>query len=200
MKNNTFVILLFCFMVHSAFASHTTTSFPVITVKDVPAEKKFSVNIEGLKEAAILELKDANGDVLLKQEINKGPFAKVFNLEQLPEGAYYFHITTGLKETVQPIDLKETGAYIDSSKQKEYYAPVIQVKDGYIDLSLYNNKISDVQITIVNKKNGFELVRENLENVLVVERRYRLEDLPFGGYLFQVKTAHKTYYQDFRIK
>lgn len=199
MKYSTFVLFVFFSIAQSAFAGNTLLSFPVITVKDVPAEKKFSVNIEGLREVAVLELKDANEEVLLRNEVNKDAFAKVFNLEQLPEGTYYLYITTSLKETVQPIVLKETGAYVDPSKQKEYYVPFINVKDQYIDLSLYNSKIGDVMITIVNK-DGAELLRENLENVLVIERRYRLDDLPFGNYLFQVKTAHKTYYQDFKVR
>lgn len=173
---------------------------PSIILKNVPSEKKFTLSIEGLKDNAEIILTDESGQILLSQETNGQPaFAKVFNLSQLPEGEYFLTVSTSLTETVQPLTLNETGVLFDSGKKREFFKPVIRVAEGYVDVSLFNGRIGDVSVRIFDHKNEM-VFQEKLDNVLVVEKRYRLSQLPWGNYSIEVATPSKTYYKAFDVR
>ncbi len=173
---------------------------PSITLKNVPSEKKFTLSIEGLKDKAEIILTDESGQILLSQE-TKGEqaFAKVFNLNQLPEGEYFLTVSTSLTETVQPLTLTENGVLLDSGKKREFFKPVIRVAEGHVDISLFNGRIGDVSVRILDH-NNVAVFQEKLENVLVVEKRYRLAQLPWGNYSIEVATPSKTYYKAFDVR
>ena len=95
---------------------------PSITLKNIPAERKFSLSIEGLTEKAEITLSDIDGQVLLSQKTEgQKEFAKVFNLNQLPSGDYFLTVATSLRETVQPITLTETEVLVDYNKKREFF-------------------------------------------------------------------------------
>lgn len=173
---------------------------PSITLKNVPSEKKFSLSIEGLKETAEITLTDLNGQVLLSQKTEGlKNFAKVFNLSQLPSGNYFLTVSTSLRETVQPITLTDSEVLVDYSKKREFFSPVIRAEKGHVDVSLFNGRIGDVTVEILDN-NGDTIFREKLENVLVVEKRYQLDKLPWGVYSIEVRTPAKTYYKNFDVR
>lgn len=173
---------------------------PSITLKNIPAEKKFSLVIEGLKETAEIRLTDIDGQVLLSQDTEgQKDFAKIFNLSQLPGGEYFLTVRTSLRETVQPVTLTDTEVLVNTEKKREFYSPVIQVKKEYVDVSLFNGRIGTVTVRILGANNE-EVFREKLENVLVVEKRYRLDQLPWGTYTMQVATPANTYYKTFDVR
>ncbi|MCB0557919.1 MAG: T9SS type A sorting domain-containing protein [Lewinellaceae bacterium] len=175
-------------------------NLPSITLKNIPAEKKFSLSIEGLKGRAGITLTDISGQVLLSQETEgEKEFAKVFNLSQLPAGEYFLTVSTSLRETVQPISLTETEVWVNTDKKREFYSPVIQLKEDYIDVSLFNGRIGNVTINILDKNNE-RIFQEKLENILVVEKRYRLDQLLWGAYTIEVVTPSNTYYKAFTVR
>ena len=173
---------------------------PSITLKNIPAEKKFSLAIEGLSENANIILTDINGQVLLSQDTEgKSAFAKVFNLNELPSGDYFLTVRTSLRETVQPIALTKTEVLVNPDRKREFYSPVIRVEKQHVDVSLFNGRIANVTVKILS--NGSEPVfEENLENVLVVEKRYKLDKLPWGRYTIEVITESDTFHKDFDIR
>ena len=175
-------------------------NLPSITLKNIPAEKKFSLSIEGLKGRAGITLTDISGQVLLSQETEgEKEFAKVFNLSQLPAGEYFLTVSTSLRETVQPITLTETEVLVDYNKKREFFSPVIQVKGEHIDVSMFNGRIGNVTINILDHNNE-PVFQEKLENVLVVEKRYNLDQLHWGRYSIEVITPSKTYNKAFQVR
>ena len=173
---------------------------PSITLKNIPAEKKISLFIEGLNEEAKILLTDIDGQVLLSQETNgEKEFAKVFNLNQLPRGEYFITVRTSLKEVVQPISLTGTEVLVNTEKKREFFTPVIRAEDDFVDVSLFNGRIGDVTINILDSNNE-QVFQEKLENVLVVEKRYRLDKLPWGRYTIEVVTPSKSYRKPFEVR
>lgn len=175
-------------------------ALPSITLKNIPAEKKISLFIEGLNEEAKILLTDIDGQVLLSQETNgEKEFAKVFNLNQLPRGEYFITVRTSLKEVVQPISLTGTEVLVNTEKKREFFTPVIRAEDDFVDVSLFNGRIGDVTINILDSNNE-QVFQEKLENVLVVEKRYRLDKLPWGRYTIEVVTPSKSYRKPFEVR
>lgn len=176
------------------------TGFPSISLKHVPSEKKVTLSIDGLKENNTIILQDENGAVLLREE-TKGEtsFAKLLNLSNLPAGNYYLRIKSSLKEVVQPITLTEEEAIINSDRQREFFAPVIKAQSGYLDISLFNNRVSDVEVTILDQKDNV-VFTESLQNVVIVQKRYNLNQLHWGAYTVQLRTPEQVYQQQFSIR
>ncbi|TXB66568.1 hypothetical protein [Phaeodactylibacter luteus] len=175
---------------------------PEVEFNRIPAEQKFSLKITNLREAATVLLRDGiDGTILAEQKAAAGTdYAKIFNLEGLNPGTYLVSIKTSLSELVQPIELTHSGAEIDPSRARRFYAPVFNLsKKGYIDISYFAGTIKDVLITIYNN-NGSKVFSERLDNVLLVEKRYKLETLPWGRYTIQVETADKVYSKEFDVR
>ena len=175
-------------------------NLPSITLKNIPAEKKFSLSIDGLKETAEIILTDIDGQVLLSQDTEgKKAFAKVFNLSELPSGDYFLTVRTSLRETVQPIALTKTEVLVYPERKREFYSPVIRVEKQHVDVSLFNGRIGNVTVNILDNNNA-QVFQEKLENVLVVEKRYNLNQLPWGRYTIEVVTESNTYYKAFSVR
>ena len=175
-------------------------NLPSITLKNIPAEKKFSLSIDGLKETAEIILTDIDGQVLLSQDTEgKKAFAKVFNLSELPSGDYFLTVRTSLRETVQPIALTKTEVLVYPERKREFYSPVIRVEKQHVDVSLFNGRIGNVTVNILDNSNE-QVFQEKLENVLVVEKRYNLNQLPWGRYTIEVVTESNTYYKAFSVR
>ena len=175
-------------------------NLPSITLKNIPAEKKFSLSIDGLKETAEIILTDIDGQVLLSQDTEgKKAFAKVFNLSELPSGDYFLTVRTSLRETVQPIALTKTEVLVYPERKREFYSPVIRVEKQHVDVSLFNGRIGNVTVNILDNNNE-RVFQEKLENVLVVEKRYNLNQLPWGRYTIEVVTGSNTYYKAFSVR
>ena len=175
-------------------------NLPSITLKNIPAEKKFSLSIDGLKETAEIILTDIDGQVLLSQDTEgKKAFAKVFNLSELPSGDYFLTVRTSLRETVQPIALTKTEVLVYPERKREFYSPVIRVEKQHVDVSLFNGRIGNVTVNILDNNNA-QVFQEKLENVLVVEKRYNLNQLPWGRYTIEVVTDSNTFYKAFSVR
>ena len=201
MKKSVFQLALLLFAAGNLLAS-TAEKLPQINFSPIPAEQKFSLTINNLKEAASITLHDgANGAILLTATAPKGQnFAKIFNLSQLPVGDYYVKITTSLQRTVQPIQLTKHGVIVDHANTKKSFAPVFRIADGkHVDISYFTGKITEVKVAIFDD-NGKEVFSEDLENVYLVEKRYSLKQLLWGKYSIQVRTADEVYARTFELK
>ena len=151
------------------------------------------------KTAEII-LTDIDGQVLLSQDTEgKKAFAKVFNLSELPSGDYFLTVRTSLRETVQPIALTKTEVLVYPERKREFYSPVIRVEKQHVDVSLFNGRIGNVTVNILDNNNA-QVFQEKLENVLVVEKRYNLNQLPWGRYTIEVVTESNTYYKAFSVR
>ena len=173
---------------------------PEVTFTTIPAEKKFSLSINNLKQNADIRLQDEEGVILLEEKVTeKGSYAKLYNLDNLPKGTYYMSIRTSTKETVQPIELTEQGAYVDVSKRKDFFSPVIQSTEDHVDISLYNGKIADVKVTIFDAARDV-VYEKSLENVVLVQKRYSTKKLKWGNYTMVVETPNDVYTHEFEVR
>lgn len=201
MKKSLFQLALLLFAAGNLPAS-TAEKLPQINFSPIPAEQKFSLTINNLKEAASITLHDGdNGSILLTATAPKGQnFAKIFNLSQLPVGDYYVKITTSLQKTVQPIQLTKHGVIVDHANTKKSFAPIFRVESGkYVDLSYFAGKIAQVKVAIFDD-NGKEVFSEDLDNVYLVEKRYSLKHLPWGSYSIQLRTNDEVFARSFELR
>lgn len=191
-----------CFLLINTAAAMAVDYMPYIKVSAIPAEKKFALTITNLKENAEVSLRDgATGSLLASEEASaKKTFGKVFNLDKLEPGVYYVSVKTSMQEIVQPITLTQYGVEANPDKIRKFYAPIFKVHGNqFVDVSYFAGKLDDVIVTIFNN-NGSVVYKERLDNVLLVEKRYDLNTLPWGRYTIQVETEANVYTREFNVR
>lgn len=183
------------------------TAAPLLAANDVPSikitpaafTKKFSVVIDNLAGTAKVQLRTRGGEMLTEELVSKGGvFAKSFNLEQLPAGRYELVILTETRETIQPITITLAGIEVDAEERQEIYAPAIVVKAESVDLNLFNNRIGDVEVNIIDDA-GNVVHTDRHENIFKLERRYNTAQLLAGDYIISVSSSGRTYYRSFSV-
>ncbi|MCG8332398.1 MAG: hypothetical protein MI974_32230 [Chitinophagales bacterium] len=194
MKNLLFILALFVANVLLA-----NERLPEIVFNNVPMEKKVSIVIEGLMESHTIEVMDEQNVRLIRMETGDAKkFAKLLNLKYLPNDTYFIVVTNSLRKIIQPITLSDTGAVIDEYKSRTHYRPYIDIKESFVDISLFNGRIATVEVNIFDD-NGQSIYTEIFEHVLTVGRRYQLKDLPRGDYVISVKTEEDVHTKKFEI-
>jgi hypothetical protein len=198
MKKMMFLLFLTIAMCSPAsMGAVGVVGFPTVRIDGIPTEKKLSVVISELKESHTIKLTDLSAMVLMEVETGANTkFAKLLNLTSLPDGTYHIVVEGSQRKMVQPIVLSKTGVSIDDYRKRIYYKPYVNITDTFIDVSLYNGRIATVSIAILNKYDEV-VYEETLENIITVQRRYDMEDLPFGKYTIKVATQDDTYSQTF---
>lgn len=171
---------------------------PTVTIA-AGYSKRVSVIVEQLAAPASVWVVNAEGVVLLEEKTSGVKFAKLFNLELLPAGEYKVIVSTERKEIIQPLTLQGNAVVINDNKREEYFTPYIRLREGAVDVMMFNNRLADVSVVIYNDQ-GNAVYEDTMENVLKVEKRYSLNDLEKGSYTVRVSTPRKDYYQAVAVK
>lgn len=172
---------------------------PNVMIEKVGYDKRISVIIDHLSGPATVQITTAEGFSLQEEKSKAGRFAKIFNVEQLELGTYKIVITFNFKEIEQPFLIEQEGLELNVNERNEYYVPVLNVKDESLDVMMLNNRLTNIDLSIMDT-NGQTIFQDNMQNVIKVERRYDLNQLRQGRYMVRVKTPHKTYYHDIVVK
>jgi hypothetical protein len=172
-------------------------SFPFIVINKIGAEKKISLIMRDLKSPTTYRLGNNTQGTLLEETIDDAEFAKVFNLQALEDGAYTFSVLTGVREVEQNFVIKGDELTLNPVERKEFYVPTILQKDDHVDLAMFSNELTKLQIEIQDE-NGNKVFNEELNNVVKVEKRFNLSKLAKGQYTFIVSTPNKTYMKEIR--
>jgi len=185
------VLTGFCFT-----ATAGENMLPDVIIKKVDNEQKVSVTLNNLKSDAYVRIVDERGVTLIEEELEAvlPSAAKVFNLELLPAGAYDFIISTGKKETVQPVEVLKDDILIKKDQRQVYLVPTIKIGEDFVDVSWLNGKVSNMKVEIA-RPDGERVFEDEISNVIKVERRYNLKKLSRGEYTMIVTTPYKTHYQ-----
>jgi hypothetical protein len=173
---------------------------PRVSLKSIPTEQKITIKVQNLKENHTVTLLDVAGVVLMKEQTGEqDTYAKLLNLENLDKGSYFVIVENSLRKQVYPFTLTNKGAEIKEYQAKTYYKPVVRVQKEYLDISMFNGMITNVNVTIYGQ--GVDpLFTERFENALTIERRYKLKDFPRGKYKIKVATPENTYVEYFEVR
>jgi hypothetical protein len=188
------------FILSTTGALASNGMLPDIVIKKIDGAKKVSVAINNLKRDATINFLDQKGSTLASEVINAEmkPVVKVFNLKNLPAGSYSLVVSTGSKETIQPVTITKDDIFVEEGLRQVYLVPTIKIGDDYVDVSWLNGRISDMNVEIRDTQ-GRTIFEDELNNVLKVERRYNIEQLERGDYTMIVSTPFKKYYQRLKV-
>jgi hypothetical protein len=178
-------------------ATQAMDDIPFISINSVGTEKKVSLVLKNLKTPTVIRLESAQEGVLLEEEITNEEYAKVFNLNELSAGNYKLVVTTGIRETEQPLSITRTGLSLNINDRKEFFAPVIKASGQLVDVSLLNNHLTSMTLKIEDV-DGNLVFDDEVQNVVKVEKRYNLSKLPAGQYTVTLTVGDKVYSKTIR--
>jgi len=181
------------FFAAQTFAS--AYSLPTVDIASIGVSKKVKITINNLKSDATLAITNQAGGTLITESIENGTFGKIYNLELLPDGLYTIGITTTMKEIEQPFRIEQEAIIINTAQKRERLLPFVRLDQKIINVSMLNNRVTDVTVKIKNDA-GDILLTENLGYVVKVEKRYNLAALDRGRYQVIIETPDRTYYHD----
>ena len=178
-------------------AMQAKDELPFIAIHPVGAEKKVSLVLKNLNAPTTIRLESAQEGVLLEEEITHSEYARVLNLNELAAGNYKLVVSTGVRETEQPIFLTRTGLSLNIGDRKEFFAPFVVTNGQLLDVSLLNNQLTTFKLKIEDIE-GNLVFDDEVRNTVKVEKRYNLSRLPEGEYIVVLNVGDKSYVKTIR--
>lgn len=170
---------------------------PFISINTIGSEKKVSLVLKNLRTPTTIRLESALEGVLLEEEITNAEYARVLNLNELSTGNYKLVVSTGVRETEQPISITRTGLSLNIGDRKEFFAPVVRMNGSLLDVSLLNSNLTNLKLRIEDAE-GILVYEDEARNVVKVEKRYNLSKLPVGEYTVVLNVGDKSYVKTIR--
>ena len=170
---------------------------PFISINTIGSEKKVSLVLKNLRTPTTIRLESALEGVLLEEEITNAEYARVLNLNELSAGNYKLVVSTGVRETEQPISITRTGLSLNIGDRREFFAPVVRMNGSLLDVSLLNSNLTTLKLRIEDAE-GILVYEDETRNVVKVEKRYNLSKLPVGEYTVVLNVGDKSYVKTIR--
>jgi hypothetical protein len=170
---------------------------PFISINTIGSEKKVSLVLKNLRTPTTIRLESAVEGVLLEEEITNAEYARVLNLNELSAGNYKLVVSTGVRETEQPISITRTGLSLNIGDRREFFAPVVRMNGSLLDVSLLNSNLTTLKLRIEDAE-GILVYEDEARNVVKVEKRYNLSKLPVGEYTVVLNVGDKSYVKTIR--
>ncbi len=172
------------------------TELPTLRFAPAGHQQKFALEVTDLRSDAEARIEDAQGFTLMRESmVGNETHRKLFNLEDLPRGAYQFVLRVGYREMVQPFQITEHGIKMREQQQFNRFLPVVQVRPNQtLAFSLLNRRISGAKISLRDSDNQ-TWYEEELAPKLSLQRMLDVSRLPKGRYTFVVRTDEDVYYE-----
>lgn len=198
MKNLTTAVFAtaFTFLSIAAFAVDT----PDFVIKNEEGQKSFVLHLDRvLTEKVQVRILDAEHHLLLSDAIReKGPFAKKYNLSNLPAGRYTVEIEDNYTIKYQPVEILDSSLVIDADHLTAIYKPFVVANGKLVDLTFLQLEDAKTEIEILDDA-GFPVYNETIEDSGSITKRYDVSKLQAGNYVFQVAVKDRVYYRNFTV-
>lgn len=181
------------FLILISMAVCTLPLTAAIEVSAINGTKKIAISLNELNNPTKIELLDLQGIILSSTKVKTSNYNSIFDLSTLPKGKYFLSVFLNNKEWVQPIVITEEKLILDKKAVKEYFSPVFNENGKKLDIVMFNQFLSPVEIQIINQ-NGQPIFNEKMGSVLRVEKRFDLSTLESGTYTMVVSAHERNYY------
>ncbi len=171
------------------------TLLPNVQIESIGVSKKIKVSISVLKESAQITIADHYGSALITEKTNGPSFAKLYNLELLPEGTYKVKVKTGQKEVEQLLLIDRNSITVNANQRREFLLPLVELDQKTVNVMMLNTRITDVTVKIKDER-GDVIFTDDLGSVVKVEKRYDVAALERGRYQVVIQTPDRTFYRD----
>ncbi len=161
--------------------------------------KQFAMEIAGLEINAAFEIQTTNGRILASRSIPAPSFQGLFSLEDLPEGEYVLVLKTSIQEIYQPVTLSQRTVLAATEQRWSIHLPVVEVSGRQLDILYWNAEAEPVTLSLV-EVGGEKLYEETIDEIIDIEKRLNLLQVPRGEYIVEVRTANNAWREPIHLR
>lgn len=169
---------------------------PKLDLSSTGKAKSVVLTMEASVKGAQIKLMDSDLRVIYSEKMSEGLFSKKLNLKDLVDGIYYLSADDVIKNYSYTIVLDNNT--VEIFKIKEDIKPFFRKNDNRILMNYLNLDKSDISIKVVDAENRTVFSQE-VSNEMIVEKAFNFTDAYAGTYTLIVKSAGKTYTEEFVV-
>ena len=185
----------------------TVIAFMFATVAGMAREPKVNLLTAGKAQSVVLtmeasakgvqiKLMDAKFNVLYSEKMSQGLFSKKLNLKDLEDGKYYLSADDNLKKYSYTIVLENKNIKIVEAD--EDVKPFFRRTENMVFMNYLNLDKAKLSIKIYDAESRTVFTQEVSEE-MIVEKAFNFTDAFPGTYTVVVKSAGKTYTEEFVV-
>lgn len=185
----------------------TIVAFMFATVAGMAREPKLNLLSSGKAKSVVLtmeasakgvqiKLMDADLNIIYAEKMSEGLFSKKLNLKDLVNGTYYLSADDNLIKYSYTIVLENNDVKI--VKADEDVKPFFRKTDKMVFMNYLNLDKSGLSIKIYDAENRTVFSQE-ISDEMIVEKAFNFTDAFPGTYMLVVKSAGKTYTEEFVV-
>ena len=158
------------------------------------------LHFDKVRQGSTLIIKDVNGLVLYKEAIEQtGAYSKGFDLTTLPDGDYFFELSSELKIEVIPFNVKFKEVEFNKDQKEFIYKPLVRTKGEMVYVWKTAIDQSPVSYKIYYAGSN-ELVRsEKFDSLEEVSKTYDFSGAKKGNYIFVFESKGRSYTKTIKI-
>ncbi len=158
------------------------------------------VRFENVQKGSTLTIIDQYGMVLYNEAIlENGSYSKGFDLTTLPNGEYFFELSSELKIVVVPFNVKSNVVVFDKESEESIYKPVIRTKEDMVYVSRPSIDNTSLSYKIFYAANDELVESENFEEMEEVKKVYDFSNAERGTYVFVFESKGRVYSKTVKI-
>ncbi|WP_419212237.1 hypothetical protein ACNR9Q_16040 [Maribacter sp. X9] len=185
----------------------TVIAFMFATVVGMAREPKVNVLTAGKAQSVVLtmdasakgvqvKLMDADLNIIYSEKMSEGRFSKKLNLKDLADGKYYLSADDNLKNYSYTIVLENKKVKIVEAD--EDVKPFFRKTKNMVLMNYLNLDKSKLSIKIYDAESRTVFAQE-VSDEMIVEKAFNFTDAFAGTYTVVVKSAGKTYTEEFVV-
>lgn len=176
----------------TAMMSYATNGLDINPNNDL---KKTTFSLNSVKEGNQLIIKDINGIILYKEQIEKsGTYSKGFDLTSLPNGLYVFELQKDFEIKSFPFTVNDE-TVVFNGEETIIHKPFVTQKGNYVYVSKLALNEEPLEIKIYYNS---ELVySEEIKNTKTIEKTFKLstKGRETSKYTMVLKTNDREYFE-----
>ena len=176
----------------TAMMSYATNGLEINPNNDL---KKTTFSLNNVKEGNQLIIKDINGIILYKEQIEKsGTYSKGFDLTLLPSGSYVFELQKDLEIKFFPFTVNDE-TVVFNGEETIIHKPFVTQKGNYVYVSKLALNEEPLEIKIYYDS---ELIySEEIKNTKTIEKTFKLstKGRETSKYTMVLKTNDREYFE-----
>ncbi|CAG2533289.1 Por secretion system C-terminal sorting domain-containing protein [Maribacter dokdonensis] len=185
----------------------TVVAFMFATVAGMAREPKLNLLSAGKAKSVVLtmdassngvqvKLMDSDLNVIYSEKMTEGHFSKKLNLKDLTDGVYFLSADDNMTKYSYTIVLDNNDVKIVESD--EDIKPFFRKTDNMIFMNYLNLDKSKLSIKIYDTESRTVFTQE-VADEMIVEKAFNFADAFPGTYTVTVKSAGKTYTEEFVV-
>ena len=161
--------------------------------------KRTSLTLEYVKAGNLLSIKDNNGIVLYKEQIEStGLYSKGFDLTQLPDGSYNFELDGDTEVKTIPFTVSSNTVRFKKELETTIFKPYVKVEEDMVYITKLSLNNAPLHIDVYFEGNSFTSTRElvyseTIKNTKKIGKVFKLAGYKKGSYKIVMSSEGREY-------